>query len=245
MKSDLTKIVQNDIERQIHPLLIQQFAARAEQKNMLEKELAEKMGVTDVQFSRMKRGDKDDWRPLPAERAQKAMEALNYRSSQIKQVVTTLEGMRENRSKRRTLMKYKGLDKLKVECILPKKDEQQVVFLDIRNPRRSKVAAQVAIDCKGKNILYAVVRNGKQTVVPFSEAAKALLPHKFGEVVLMLRIVVALDHEWFKALFGDLDNLDTEEDTLRRLARLSNIRGGNPVDTLNKAKTAYREHTGL
>jgi len=58
-------------------------------------------------------------------------------------------------------------------------------------------------------------------------------------------ILTVLQLAWFKALMADLDQLDTEQETIKRLAPMANATGKDTPSVLSKAQKIFGKHLGI
>lgn len=210
------------IEREIHLLLLKQFLERAAAKNVSQRSLANRIGITEIHLSRLKRGHKD-WRPLTPEMARSIMEELNYRASQIAGVENMLKFFRESRTKRRHVAETYGLANIEMESRIIDNNKNPAIVMSLQTKHGGPVG--VVIRCHEKCVEFYDADNCKITV---SQAASQLMPRKRDASVLLAKVYIALRDECWKSVAADLDYFDSEEGMLKgksRLLRLENALG--------------------
>ncbi|MBI3618806.1 helix-turn-helix transcriptional regulator [Candidatus Peregrinibacteria bacterium] len=230
-----------DIEREIHRLVLEQFLIRATQRKIIQRALAEKVGVTEVHLSRMKRGG-NDWRPLTPERAKKIMEVLNYRSSQIKGVEMMLSFFKQKRTKRRHIANRELWSQVQTKCLILDDSEMHAVVMELyRKENNAKVF--VLINCDNKQMNFY---DAKKKEIDFIQTAKLLFGEKKNIITTFSKILLTLKDQWWKELASDLDNFDSEASTVRMQGRklsIQNARGGMQI--AQEASDIFENYLGL
>jgi len=229
--------IDQDIERGLHPLIVQWFIAKAAKKGINQRQFAERIGITEIQLSRMKKGRGKQWRAVTPKTAQKCMEVLDSRAQHIQCVTGLLRDLQKRRSSRRHIHEKIGIRKLHARCAIVDEENSRVVLVDLRSvDHGDKGSVLVFINCDTQVVKY---RRGKK--ISPHKAAALLLQQESGLETLFLKVFVTLQFVWIKRLLENPDLLDS--DSYARLSRIRILRNEEGAErVLEKAIKVFEKH---